>query len=366
MAEVICFSHGKLLRNHTLKEENLWISKGKIIAPQKKADVVIQVKGKIIAPGYIDLQTNGGYGIDLKKSPEKWEDFGKEILKHGVTSFLATIISSHKKEYPKILSKLKPSKNLLGIHLEGPFLSKEFAGAHEHKTLQSSLKNLLTFYGNLDNVKMITLAPELPYALDCIKELKKQGIIPAAGHSKASFDEIEAAQKAGLNIVSHLFNTMTPFHHRAPGIVGKVLTSSLYYSLIVDGIHVHPDAIRFAWKANPEGLILITDSIEAFGKGDGKYLLGNQILTVKQGKATLKDSNTIAGSILGMDQAVRNLHAWTGCSIPQALEAASLKPATLLGIQKKKGTLNVGADADFIILDKKLNIQSTYLAGQKV
>ena len=160
---------------------------------------------------------------------------------------------------------------------------------------------------------------------------------------------------------------MPSLHHREPGIIGAVLTNSeMHYSVIADGIHLHPATLKLAWLANPKGLILVTDAMEALGLEDGQYRLGNKEVAVKEGKAVISGTNTLAGSVISMDAAVRYLHKATGCSIVEAIEAASLKPAEVLGMAGVKGSLDVGSDADFIFLDDQLNVRSCYIGGNNV
>ncbi|MCE5317273.1 MAG: N-acetylglucosamine-6-phosphate deacetylase [Parachlamydia sp.] len=363
----IRFRGGKLLRKGSLVEEDLWIQGPQIIEPAEHCDDEVDVQGLIIAPGYIDLQINGGYGRDFSTDSDALETICSALPRHGVTSFLPTIISSTPEEYQRLLPPLmqqmeKPPKGAipLGLHLEGPFLHPDFAGAHPKEKLTSVHNS----YGSLDWVRMITLAPELKQAHDYILMLKEKGIVASAGHTGATYHEAKQAIEAGIYAVTHLFNGMAPFHHREPGLIGAALTHpGLAFSLILDGIHVHPAAVNMAWRANPEGLFLVSDAMAALGLDDGTYRLGSRTVTVKGNIVTLRGTHTLAGSVLGLDQAVRNLRAWTGCSIAEALEAASLKPAKLLGLTQK-GRLDIGADADLVILDRDLFVQSTYSGGE--
>jgi N-acetylglucosamine-6-phosphate deacetylase len=370
-ALVTRYYNGKVLRNHRLIEEDFWIHGEKIVAPASAADREIDLMGKIIAPGYIDLQINGSFGVDFASAPEKWADVARELPKYGVTAFLATVVSQPLRNYKHILAALQPKKglgaHLLGIHLEGPFLNPDFAGAHDPAALYPSIENIQSQLGSLTGVKMVTLAPELPGALQAIHNLRESGIVVSAGHSNARFAETLEAEKAGLTNITHLFNAMRPFHHREPGLIGAALTRAPFaYSLIVDGIHLHKEVVRLAWQTHPEGLFLISDANAATGLHDGEYQLGKQKIQVQNGKTVLQGSEILAGSVLTLDKAVRNLLSCTGCSPIEALESASLKPARVLGIDKYKGQLNIGADADFNILDEKLTVNSCYVAGQRL
>jgi len=372
--KIVRYHNGRILRNHKIEEGNLWELEGKIIAPQSKADVEIDVGGLIIAPGYIDLQMCGGFGFDFTNEPDKVEEVAKQLPQFGVTAFLPNILSSSKESYPKILSQLRPKilqqhegATILGIHLEGPFLNPEFHRSHDRALFLScnEIKSPEDIYGDLEGVSIVTLAPEIEGALEMIKYFREKGIVVAAGHSAASYEELENAREVGLNFVTHLFNGMPSFHHRDPGIVGAVLTDKkLAYSWLADKNHFHPKAVEFMWNAHPEGCVIITDAASAFRRPPGTYTFGPQEIEVQDGKSTIKGTDTLAGSTISMDSAVRYLQECTGCLSSQAIEAASYKPAQILGIENKKGTLDVGADADFIFLDDQLFVKACYIAGE--
>lgn len=343
--------NGRLLRHHKLIQEDLWIQDNKIISPQQQADKVIDANGLIVAPGYIDLQINGAQDIDIVSQPERVGELAKVLRQHGVTSFLPTLISSKKERYQKAIRLLQPREAILGIHLEGPYFNPERKGAHDPSNIIPSLESFEELYSNLNGIKLITLAPELPGALEAIRALSKKGIIVSAGHSNATFRQMEEAQEAGLKMVTHLFNGMGTFHHREPGIIGTALSQKgLFYSIIADGAHVHPMALKMAWNANPDGLILISDAIAS-------NLLGDMKVEIVDDTAYIAGTRTLAGSTLLLDGAVRYFKQATDCSVVEALEAASLKPAMLLGIEKTKGTLNIGADADIIFLNDDLFVE---------
>lgn len=368
------FCNARLLLNHEIKEGELWVMNGKIVSPQKKADLSVDVEGAIIAPGFIDLQINGAFGCDFSRNPEDIDQVAKRLPHYGVTSFLPTVISSSPEQYRAILPWLQPKAStkqtaaILGIHLEGPHFSPSYHGAHNKQFLQPSFEgngSIEKVYGSLQGVKLITLAPELPGSLQVIRELRKKGVFVSAGHSNATFDQMKAAIEAGIGLATHLFNAMPGFHHRNPGIIGAALIEpSLSYSLIADGVHLSPETLSLCWRCNPEGLVLISDATEALGLPSGKYQLGTMGIEVENERVYLVGTKTIAGSALSLDKAVRRLRAVTRCSIAQALEAASLKPAKLIQIYPSKGTLETGADADFLILTDELYIRATYIGGE--
>jgi len=367
------FTRARLLLDHRIQEGELWVSGGKIIPPQPEADIVIDVEGKILAPGFIDLQINGGFGCDFIRDPEKVDLVARQLLQFGVTSFLPTIVSSSPCQYRSILPKLQPrtfgkeGATILGIHLEGPFLATACAGAHNPEfILPNCTHSAEAIYGDLQGVKLVTLAPEIPEATHLIQLLKNRGILVAVGHSTANFEQVRTGIDMGVGLATHLFNAMSPYHHRDPGIVGAALIDPLLpYSLIVDGVHLCPESILLCWRCNPDGLILVSDATEALGLPAGSYKLGSQDVEAEEERGVyISGTKTIAGSNLNLSKAVRLLCAITKCSKADALEAASLKPAKLIQAYPAKGTLAIGADADFVILSDELEVESTYVDGE--
>lgn len=273
------------------------------------------------------------------------------------------------------ISSLPPLK---GIHLEGPFINPKKKGAHpEHCIIRddnylSSWERMAEIYGKMDDVSIVTLAPELDSNGSLIKQLVNRGIVVSMGHSMATMNQGITALKNGANLITHLFNAMLPFHHRDPGLVGLLACQSdvdypVYFGIIADGIHTHEAALRIAYRANPNGLVLVTDAISALGLEPGvKHKLGEQFIEIRDHKAYIAGTETLCGSIATMAQCVRNLKEITGCGLVKAVECATLHPAKVLGMTKKRGTLNFGADADFIIMDKDLRVLATFIAGKIV
>lgn len=368
----ILIANGNIVRRHHIETGDLWYSNGKIIPQQKQADIVIDAGGMYVAPGYIDLQINGAHGFDFTSNPESIENVAAILPNYGVTGFLPTIISATPERYREILRGLQPGNGSthgainLGIHLEGPFLNPLFAGAHRAEYfLQFQGKDpLMDCYGSLEGVKMITLAPELTQALQWIENLRRRGIVVTAGHTSCTLKEIEKGFASGVSMITHLFNAMEPFHHRSPGLIGAVLSNpDRFYSIIADGVHVHPAALKMAWQANSEGLVLISDAVSAMGAGEGIHRLGDVRISASNGHAVLECTTTLAGSVLTLDAAVRNMRTFTGCSVAEAINAATFNAARILGIEHQKGSLDIGCDADIIILDEKLNVKKTFIAG---
>ncbi|TDH03362.1 hypothetical protein EPR50_G00162450 [Perca flavescens] len=374
-------------------KDDLWVREGKVLDPEKLffdekgyADKRVDCEGSIIAPGFIDVQINGGYGIDFSQASDDVSSgvsfVAKKILQHGVTSFCPTLVTSPPAVYHKVLPQIKVSDGgehgagVLGFHLEGPFISVEKKGAHPEqflRTFQSGgIKDLMEAYGGLDNIAMVTLAPELGGSQSVVKELCQRGITVSLGHSVANLSQAEEAVHHGASFITHLFNAMLPFHHRDPGIVG-LLTSdqipagrTVYYGMIADGIHTNPAALRIAHRAHPSGLVLVTDAITAMGLPPGRHTLGQQVIEIQGLHAYVAGTKTLCGSIATMDMCVRHFKHASGCSVEEALEAASLHPAKLLGVSHRKGTLDYGSDADLVLLDDALNVEATFISGQEV
>ncbi|XP_004750718.1 N-acetylglucosamine-6-phosphate deacetylase isoform X1 [Mustela nigripes] len=392
-APVLQFTNCRILRGRALLREDLWVREGRILDPEKLffeerrvADEQRDCGGCILAPGFIDVQINGGFGVDFSQASE---DVGsgvalvaRRILSHGVTSFCPTLVTSPPEVYHKVLPQI-PVKSggphgagVLGVHLEGPFISREKRGAHPEAHLRSfeanAFHDVLTTYGALDNVRIVTLAPELGRSQEVIRALVARGICVSLGHSVADLQAAEEAVQCGATFITHLFNAMLPFHHRDPGIVGLLTSDRLppgrhiFYGMIADGTHTNPAALRIAHRAHPQGLVLVTDAVPALGLGDGRHTLGQQEVEVDGLTAYVAGTKTLSGSIAPMDVCVRHFLQATGCSVELALEAASLHPAQLLGLEKRKGTLDFGADADFVVLDDSLHVRATYISGELV
>lgn len=390
--EIVQFRDCFILRDHEIIREDFWVRNGKIINPEplffvenEYADLQVECNGALIAPGFIDVQINGGFGIDFSYHTSDVENgiqtVAQGLLPHGVTSFCPTVVTSPPHVYKKILPRIqktsggKDGAGVLGIHVEGPFINKEKKGAHptQHiRMFENGFTDLLDVYGSLDSVQMLTLAPELPNACDVIKKAKEMGITVSLGHSMANLVQGEEAVKCGANFITHLFNAMLPFHHRDPGLVG-LLTSNVvptdkvvYYGIIADGIHTHPAALRIAHRTHSKGLVLVTDAVSPMGLGEGRHHLGQQVVDIIGRRALIAGTETLCGSIATMNECVKHFRKSTGCSKVEALDCATLHPAEALGITNQKGTLNFNTDADFVILDDDLSVLATYISGDCV
>jgi N-acetylglucosamine-6-phosphate deacetylase len=339
--------------------------------PPKDA-AVFDAVGCVVAPGFVDVQLNGGFGVDLASEPQRVPELAVHLTSTGVTSFLPTIVSSSPGGTARAIAAVtgapRPADGArrLGIHLEGPYLLTARRGAHHLPSLRGVDLDELTGWSAEGGVALVTLAPELPGALEAIRVLTGQGVAVCAGHTEASADVIREAVAAGLVGMTHLFNAMAPFNHRDPGPVGAALAHpSLVSGLIVDGVHVDPVAVRVAWRAlGPDQLMLVSDAIAALGLPPGRHRLGAMEVEV-DGRSVRTADGVLAGSVLAMDQAVRNLMEFTGCSLVEALRCATEVPARLLR-RDDVGRLAVGCVADAVVLDDRHEVVATVVGGRVV
>ncbi len=336
-----------------------------------------QYRGHLLIPGMIDLQVNGAGGADAATgTQEALETIGRTLAKHGCTAYLATLITNGHGALIQSLQRLAESTGLafsgarpLGVHLEGPFISTVRRGAHREQHIQSpSRRAFLDFWkASAGALEMLTLAPELPGALDLIRLARDRLPIVSLGHSDADFETARAAIRAGANSATHVFNAMTPLHHRRPGLLAAVLLSDLSAGLIADGIHVHPGMIELLVRCKrPADLILVSDAISAAGRPDGRYRIGSLEVTVEDGICRESDGR-LAGSTLMMDQALRNMASWMGgtLSLKQIVASATVLPARLLGLNRK-GRIGRGCDADLVLLDERMQVSKTWVEGRLV
>jgi N-acetylglucosamine-6-phosphate deacetylase len=324
----------------------------------------------LVAPGFIDLQINGSFGVEVEAGGSAVATLGERLPHHGVTSFLPTLVSLHADAYRQAIAAFTATRaaggsgaRALGLHLEGPYLSPAAAGAHERAWIENADDALFEELASSDAVAMMTLAPEREGALERIARLVARGIVVSVGHTRATYEECIRAFDAGATMVTHLYNVMSPLGHRAPGTVGAALLDDrITCGLIVDGVHAHAAAIRLALRAKtPSRIALVTDAMAAAAMGPGTYALAGRSVTVDATSARLADG-TLAGSILTMDVAVRNAVA-LGASVEDALRMASAVPARVLGAASK-GRIGIGADADLVLLDRDLRVRATIVAGE--
>ena len=329
-----------------------------------------EVRG-LICPGFVDLQINGAFGIDVGPDPQALQDLARELPRTGTTSFLPTLISSPIERYGEFLEALEKASpasgaKILGAHLEGPFLSPARKGAHDPKNLRPLDFGLLEELLGTGLVRVMTIAPEIAESGKAAGLLRGGGAVASVGHTDATYEEVVRALEAGFTKATHLYNAMSPLIHRAPGAVGAVLDDDrVRAGIIADGIHVHEGALRVAYRQKgAEGLALVTDATEAAGMPPGAYELSGREVRLEDGAVRLPDG-TLAGSALTMDRAARNAVALLGVSPQTAVRMATETPADILGMPEK-GRIARGADADLVVLAPELSVEETIVAGETV
>ncbi|MGF1472284.1 MAG: N-acetylglucosamine-6-phosphate deacetylase [Rubrobacteraceae bacterium] len=325
----------------------------------------------VMCPGFIDLQINGSFGVDVGADEDGLGTLAAKLPSTGTTSFLPTAISWPVGRYRDFLGRLEGAApvygaQILGAHLEGPFLAPARKGAHDPANLRTVDPGLLEEILEAGQVRMMTVAPELPGAEKAARILQENGVVSSIGHTDATYEEVLRAPDRGFSAATHLYNAMSPFGHRAPGAVGAVLTDDrLRAGVIVDGVHVHPGALQLAYREKgPEGLALVTDAMEAAGMEDGVYELSGRKVRLSSGFVRLSDG-TLAGSALTLDAAVRNASEFLGVPLENAVRMASETPAEILGLPER-GRLEPGADADLVVLNPGGFVQETIVAGKTV
>ncbi len=346
------------------------------VAIPDKAEVY-DLDGYIVAPSFIDLHIHGAVGTDFTEADdEKIREISDFLLSRGMTGVLATLYPKPKDDFIADVRRLAdyiqrdPRRNIIrGIHLEGPYLNPEMHGAiNENYIWEPDMKDWADLRdAGRGTVRLMTIAPEVPGSLEVIRDASRQGIVPSIGHSKASYEDISVAIDNGAAQVTHIFNAMSPFHHRNPGVLtASFLHGELKVQLIADGIHVHPAVIRTLVKLKGQsGIILISDAMAASGFSQGSYQFGDQEVHVDEKSARLEDG-TIAGSVSTLDIGIRVLVQEAGIPLTHAVRMASLNPSRVLGTEHYKGILAVGKDADLVVMDDAFQVRMTLLDGEIV
>ena len=352
-------------------------SAGRIVGVQGEAaaaDAWSDARDPIVLPGFIDLHVHGGGGADTMQAAhgsQAIDTIARTHARHGTTALLATTMTAPRAEIEAALRALAgacmvrsdAAARVLGVHLEGPYISPDKLGAQPPFALAPSGAEILALHA-LAPIRVVTLAPELPGALETTAALVAAGIRVQIGHSGASYEQACAALHSGASGFTHLFNAMSALHHRAPGVVGAALAHAAHAELIPDLLHVHPGAMRAAWRAIP-GLYCVTDATAAAAMPDGEYRLGRHRVHKCAGGVRLADG-TLAGSTLTMDQALRNLvsEAGLGLDLAAASRCVSTHAARYLGLADR-GALGVGAWADIVVLDAQLRVRRVIVQGQE-
>lgn len=336
-------------------------------------------RGEYLIPGMIDLHINGSGGGDAAEGTmEALDKISRSLAAHGTTSFLPTLITNDAERLTRALDSLadllgEPHSGAvpLGIHLEGPFINPLKKGAHPAEWIRRPSRELFDRFleASRGRLKMITLAPELEGGLDLVRAARERLPIVSLGHSDADYETALKALAVGANLATHVFNAMSPLHHREPGLVGAILDSGVPAEIIADGIHVHPAVVRLLVRSRgPERVVLVTDAIAAADRPDGAYPVGGVEVTVRGGVCRDSDGR-LAGSTLTLDAALRNLREWLGAADGMEpgplVSMATALPARLLGL-KEKGRIATGCDADLVLLDEGWRVQKTWVRGRLV
>jgi N-acetylglucosamine-6-phosphate deacetylase len=336
------------------------------------ADEVHEHEDAMLLPGFVDLQVNGAFGVDVATEPSRLAELSRSLLSTGTTAYLPTVISSPESLYEQVLPKLaaaEPSSGaeVLGVHLEGPFINLEKRGAHAAAHVVPPDPRLLARLLDLAPVRVVTLAPELEGAGELMTLAVSRGVVVSAGHSDAPFELAYEALDAAVAGVTHLFNAMSAMHHREPGLPGAAFAHPrAVCGLIADGLHVHPEMVGLTFRMlGPNRIYLTTDAIAAAGVADGEYRLATRTVYVDGGVPRLA-TGAIAGSVLTMNEAFRNILAFTGCTIPEAARMVSTTPARLIGEGRRKGRLAPGYDADVTVLAPDLSVEAVWRGGERV
>ncbi|MCW2797357.1 N-acetylglucosamine-6-phosphate deacetylase [Nocardioides sp.] len=337
-------------------------------APPRPADV--DLPDSTVVPGFVDIHVHGGGGASFDSgSAEEAAAVTQAHLALGTTTMMASLVTASPDGLLRSVAELAPVAAdgvIAGIHLEGPWLSPRRAGAHDPALLSdpspAQVEALLE--AGTGQVRMVTLAPELDGGLETIRQLTAAGVVVGIGHTEATYDEARAALDAGATVGTHLFNAMRPLHHREPGPIAALLEHpGVYVELVADGVHVHPAALRLAARAKPDLTVLVTDAMAAAAAADGDYTLGRLTVRVRDGVARLAEDGAIAGSTLTMGSAVRYAVQVAGLPLQDVVRAATLSPATLLGLAGV-GDLRPGYRADLVVLDAHLEVQRVLHRGQ--
>jgi N-acetylglucosamine-6-phosphate deacetylase len=330
----------------------------------------VDVAGLVAVPGFIDLQVNGACGRDITDDPAAMWAIGASLARHGVTAFLATIVSSAHGRVDEAIDAWRQAPAShgavpIGLHVEGPYLSPARAGAHRREHLRAPDPGEASTWTPEAGVRVVTLAPELPGALDLVAQLSRREVVVAAGHTDADAATGRAAVDAGVRYATHLFNAMRPLEHRAPSLAAALLDDErVTIGLIADGVHVASEMLAVVRRTvGPGRLSLVSDAMAGLDMATGPVRLGDAEVVVGEDGARLADG-TLAGAIAGLDVGLRTLIAATGCDLAEALAAVTSTPAELLGLGEGRGRLEVGGRADITLLTEALDVAATLVAGE--
>lgn len=354
-------------------EGELHIVDGKIAPTGAQGSRELDATGLRVAPGLLDLQVNGARGIDITSAPERLWEVAAALAPYGVTAFLPTVITSSPDVRERALATLAAGRPAevasgaapLGLHFEGPMIASSHRGAHPEEWVAEPSLDLVAGWTPEAGVAMVTIAPELPGAVEVVERLTHQGVVVSLGHTAASTADVARAVAAGASCVTHLFNAMLALHHREPGLVGAALDGSLIAGVIVDGHHLAPEVVRLAWRAlGPERFWTVSDATAALGLPADDYVLGDRTVVLEDGAVRTQDGS-LAGSATALVDCLRILVETTGCTVDDALATATRTPARLLG-DSARGRLDPGCRGDLVLLDHNLSVVATVIGGEVV
>lgn len=337
----------------------------------RNADIIAK-ENEFISAGFIDLQINGAFGKEFKTDEDAIQVVSNEIYKFGTTSFCPTVTTSDINKYPSFTAslinnyKFAGQTKLIGLHLEGPMLNPQKVGAQNATLLKTPKEINIDKYVN-PNVKIVTFSPELEGSENFIEELKKRKIKIGFGHSTITYEQVTKIFDANNMMIVHLFNAMDGLGSREPGLAGAGMANDYYFSIIPDGIHLHNKTMEIVWnsKQNKNKLLCISDGSAVTGLEIGTYNIGERVITKSETKATLPNG-TLVGSILTLNNAVKNLMVLCGATLYEAVNTVSLNPASYLGLENEIGQIQIGNFADILIFDKNIKISKTFINGKLI
>ena len=374
------FTGGRVFTGGELRETEVLVAGERIAAIGEGLDRtgcgVFDLRGNILSPGFIDIHTHGGDGIDINAAERSdYLKLSRFFASQGVTGFLASILTDTEEATNRAIDAAvdfienpEPGAKCLGIHLEGPFLCEKYKGAMPPELLREGDAKLFRRYQQRakGHVRYMTVAPEVPGVLDMLGEIRGECVL-AMGHSDADYETASAAIDAGVESCTHTFNVMSLFHQHRPAVMGAVLERDVYCEAICDGRHLHPGTVRMLLKCKGwDRVCAITDSMQAAGLPDGQYKLGVNDVTVTDGDAKITGTDIRAGSTLTLAQAVKKISAFTGVGPEKVLPLLTANPAKLIGEFHRRGDIAVGKDADFVVLSGGLDVLATCSAGKFV